>query len=61
MSIALLFQSLSEVLILQVGELNTAKKVWEAIKARHVGAERVKEAQLQTLMNDFEKLKMKET
>lgn len=61
MAIALLFQSIPEALILQVGELDTAKKVWEAIKARHVGAERVKEARLQTLMAEFDRLKMKDT
>lgn len=61
MAIALLFQSIPEALILQFGELDTAKKVWEAIKTRNVGAERVKEARLQTLMNDFDRLKMKET
>ncbi|XP_013715021.2 uncharacterized protein LOC106418813 [Brassica napus] len=61
MAMALLFQSIPEVLILQVGELSTAKKVWEAIKTRHVGAERVKEARLQTLMADFDRLSMKET
>ena len=38
MAVVLLFQSIPEVLILQVGELNTAKKVWEAIRATHVGA-----------------------
>ncbi|CDY56102.1 BnaC02g44350D [Brassica napus] len=42
-------------------KLNSAKKVWEAIKTRHVGAERVKEARLQTLMSEFERLKMKDT
>lgn len=41
MATALLFQSISEALILQVGELDTAEQVWEAIKARHMGAERV--------------------
>ena len=61
LAIALLFQSIPEALILQVGELDTAKKVWDAIKARHVGAERVKEARLQTLMCEFDRLKMKET
>lgn len=35
--------------------------MWEAIKTRHVGAERVKEARLQTLMAEFDRLKMKET
>lgn len=61
MAIALLFQSIHESLVLQVGELPTAKKVWDAIKARYMGAERVKEARLQTLMSEFDRLKMKET
>ena len=59
-AVALLFQSIPEALILQVGELDTAKAVWDAIKARHVGAERVKEAKLQTLMAEFDRLKMKD-
>ena len=58
---ALLFQSIPEVLILQVGELSSAKQVWEAIKARHMGADRVREARLQTLMAEFDRLKMKDT
>ena len=61
MAIALLFQSIPEALILQVRELETAKKVWDAIKACHLGAERVREACLQTLMAEFDHLKMKET
>ena len=60
-ALALLFQSIPESLILQVGELEKAKQVWDAIKARYVGAERVREARLQTLMNEFDKLNMKET
>lgn len=61
MARALLFQSIPEALILQVGDLETSKLVWEAIKARHVGADRVREARLQTLMDEFSRLKMKET
>ncbi|KAG7582462.1 GAG-pre-integrase domain [Arabidopsis suecica] len=61
MARGLLFQSISESLTLQVGKLNTAKKVWDAIKTRHVGADRVKEARLQTLMAEFERMKMKES
>ena len=61
MAIALIFQSIPETLILQVGELDTAKKVWEAIKSRHMGAERVREARLQTLMAEFDRLRMKDT
>lgn len=37
---ALLFQSIPETLVLQVGDLDTSKKVWEAIKTIHMGAER---------------------
>lgn len=47
MAIAFLFQSIPEALILQVGDLDTAKGVWDAIKARNLGAERVREARLQ--------------
>lgn len=60
MAIALLFHSIPEALTLQVGDLETAKQLWDAIKARHIGAERVREARLQTLMADFDRLKMKE-
>ncbi|KAG7547574.1 Zinc finger CCHC-type superfamily [Arabidopsis suecica] len=58
---ALLLQSIPEALTLQVGKLNTAKKIWDAIKSRHLGADRVKDARLQTLMGEFERMKMKET
>lgn len=46
--------------MLQVGELDTSKKVWDAIRALHVGAEQVKEARLQTLMSEFDRLMMKD-
>ncbi|XP_013665229.1 uncharacterized protein LOC106369652 [Brassica napus] len=59
-AIAFLFQSIPEALILQVGEIDTSKGVWNAIKARHVGAERVKEVTLQTLMAEFDRLNMKD-
>ena len=52
MATALLFQSVPEALILQVGELESEKKVWDAIKDR--------EARLQTLMAEFDSLKMKD-
>ncbi|GJX47897.1 pol polyprotein [Tanacetum coccineum] len=54
----LLFQSIPEDLILQIGNLKTRKEMWEAIKTRNLGADRVKEARLQTLITEFENLKM---
>ncbi|KMT17950.1 hypothetical protein BVRB_2g034700 [Beta vulgaris subsp. vulgaris] len=61
MAMSLLFQSIPEALFLQVGDLESSKGIWDAIKARHVGADRVKEARLQTLTAEFDRLKMKET
>lgn len=58
---ALFFQSIPESLILQVGNLQTAKEIWEALKMIHMGADHVREVRLQTLMADFNRLKMKET
>ncbi|CAA7021060.1 unnamed protein product [Microthlaspi erraticum] len=57
----LIFQSILEYLVLQVGGKETAKEIWDAIKTRNLGADRVKEARLQTLNGDFERLKMKDT
>lgn len=60
-AIGLLFQSISETLILQVGEQDSPKGIWESIKSRNLGAERVKEARLQTLMSEFERMKMRDS
>ena len=48
LAMVLIFQSTPETLLLQIGNLDTAKKVWDAIKARHLGSKRVREARLQT-------------
>lgn len=39
--------------------MDTAKKVWEAIKSKHMVAERFREARLQTLISEFDRLRMK--
>ncbi|GJR50147.1 hypothetical protein Tco_1400668 [Tanacetum coccineum] len=54
----LLFQSIPEDLVLQIGNLKTKKEMWEAIKTRNLGVDRVKEARLQTLITKFKNLKM---
>nr|GEV07016.1 initiator tRNA phosphoribosyl transferase [Tanacetum cinerariifolium] len=50
----LLFQSIPEDLVLQIGNLKTGKEMWEAIKTRNLGADRVKKARLQTLITEFD-------
>ena len=57
----LLFQAIPESLILQVGKQETSKGIWDAVKAHNVGADRVKEARLQTLMTEFGMIKMKDS
>ncbi|GJU92185.1 hypothetical protein Tco_1304608 [Tanacetum coccineum] len=54
----LLFQSILEDFILQIRTLKTEKKMWEAIKTCKLGADRVKEARLQTLIIEFENMKI---
>ncbi|GJX40497.1 zf-CCHC domain-containing protein [Tanacetum coccineum] len=54
----LLFQSILEDLILQIGNLKTGNEMWDAIKTRNLGADHVKEARLQTLITEFENLKL---
>ncbi|XP_023739866.2 uncharacterized protein LOC111887967 [Lactuca sativa] len=39
----------------------TAKEVWDSLKSRYVGAERVQKARLRVLKSEFEALQMKES
>lgn len=57
-AIAMLFQAIPESMVLQVAHHTSAKDIWDALKVRHVGVDRVKEARLQTLESEFESLKM---
>nr|GEW67083.1 zinc finger, CCHC-type [Tanacetum cinerariifolium] len=49
MAIAMLYQAIPENMVLQIASLTSAKEIWEALKVRHVGIERVKEARVQTI------------
>ncbi|XP_076893582.1 uncharacterized protein LOC143545615 [Bidens hawaiensis] len=60
-AIALIYKSIPEATIMQVGNLESAKEIWNAIKTCNLGADRVKEARFQTLMNEFDGMRMKET
>ena len=57
---ALIFQTLPEDILLQVAKHKDAKDVWEAIRVRYLGADRVQKARLQTLRSELEMLKMRE-
>jgi len=55
---AQLLQALPEDILMQVSTKKTAKEVWESLKTRFVGADRVRTARLATLKGDFDKLCM---
>nr|GEZ64348.1 zinc finger, CCHC-type [Tanacetum cinerariifolium] len=54
----IIFQTLLENVLLQVAKHKNAKDVWELIKVRYIGAERVQKARLKILRNELEILKM---
>ncbi|GJV76892.1 hypothetical protein Tco_1508476 [Tanacetum coccineum] len=54
----IIFQTLPENVLLQVAKYKRAKDVWESIKVRYIGAERVQKGRLQTLRNELAMLKM---
>nr|GEZ75259.1 zinc finger, CCHC-type [Tanacetum cinerariifolium] len=59
-AMAFLYQALPEEQLLQITKHKTTKAIWDALKTRHIGEERVQQARLQTLKSDFEMLHMKE-
>nr|GEZ72970.1 zinc finger, CCHC-type [Tanacetum cinerariifolium] len=59
-AIAFLYQALPEEQLLQIIKHKNAKAIWDALKTRHIGEERVQQARLQTLKSDFEMLNLKE-
>ncbi|KAM0024917.1 putative RNA-directed DNA polymerase [Helianthus debilis subsp. tardiflorus] len=58
---AFLFQAMPEDLLLQVAKKKTAREVWESLKVRFLGAERVQKARVHSLESEFEGLRMKDT
>ncbi|GJR59176.1 zinc finger, CCHC-type containing protein [Tanacetum coccineum] len=59
-AITFLYQALPEEQLLQIKKHKTAKAIWDTLKTRHIGEERVQQARLQALKSDFEMLHMKE-
>ena len=53
-----LLGALSEDILMQVSMKKTAREVWDSLKTRFVGADRVKAARLSTLSGEFDRLCM---
>ncbi|CAA7052587.1 unnamed protein product [Microthlaspi erraticum] len=54
-----LFQSIDKSILKTITQKETAKKLWDSMKIKYQGNERVKRAQLQRLRRVFETLEMK--
>ncbi|XP_022930203.1 uncharacterized protein LOC111436721 [Cucurbita moschata] len=61
MVLAAIYQAILEEMLFLLAEKETGKEVWQTLKTIHVGAERVKEAKIQTLKIEFEIMNMKES
>ncbi|XP_024965785.1 uncharacterized protein LOC112505984 [Cynara cardunculus var. scolymus] len=57
---AFIFQALLEDILHQVSKKKTAREVWDSLKTRYIGAERVQKARIHTLKSEFEALRMKD-
>ncbi|XP_021971500.1 uncharacterized protein LOC110866665 [Helianthus annuus] len=57
-AVAYLFQALLEDIVLQVASYKSVKEIWEALKVRYVGIDRVQKAPLHTLKSEIEMLQM---
>ncbi|XP_021995331.1 uncharacterized protein LOC110892478 [Helianthus annuus] len=55
---AVIFQALPEDILLQVAKNRSAKDIWEALRVRFLGADRVQKARLASLRREFEQLRI---
>nr|GFB35320.1 zinc finger, CCHC-type [Tanacetum cinerariifolium] len=55
----IIFQTLPQDMLMQVAQYTTAKEVCNSIKVKHLGADLVQKARLQTLRSELETLKIK--
>ncbi|XP_076937335.1 uncharacterized protein LOC143604883 [Bidens hawaiensis] len=60
-ALAFLFQAIPEDMVLQMSSHTDPKKVWDGLKTRYLGVERVRAARLSTLRRELERLRIKES
>ncbi|GKA21700.1 hypothetical protein Tco_0701689 [Tanacetum coccineum] len=59
-ALAFLFQAIPEDMVLQMASYTDPKQVWDGLKTRYLGVDRVRTARLATLKRELESLRMKE-
>ncbi|XP_022001652.1 uncharacterized protein LOC110899085 [Helianthus annuus] len=59
-ALAFLFQAIPEEMVLQMSSYTDPKKVWDGLKTRYLGVDRVRAARIATLRRELEGLRLKE-
>ncbi|XP_021979424.1 uncharacterized protein LOC110875535 [Helianthus annuus] len=59
-ALAFLFQAIPEEMVLQMASYTYPKQVWDGLKTRYLGVDRVRAARLATLRRELETMRMKE-
>ncbi|KAJ0493121.1 putative RNA-directed DNA polymerase [Helianthus annuus] len=59
-ALAFLFQAIPEEIVLQMASYTDPKQVWDGLKTRYLGVDRVRAARLATLRRELETTRMKE-
>ena len=59
-ALAFLFQAIPEEMVLQMASFTDPKQVWDGLKTRYLGVDRVRTARVATLKRELEGLRMKE-
>ncbi|KAI3744492.1 hypothetical protein L1987_57574 [Smallanthus sonchifolius] len=59
-ALAFLFQAIPKEMVLQIASYTDPKQVWDGLKTRYLGVNRVRAARLATLKRELESLRMKE-
>lgn len=59
-ALAFLFQAIPEDMVLQMASYTDPKQVWDGLKTRYLGVDRVRAARRATLKRELESLRMKE-
>ncbi|KAF0929568.1 hypothetical protein E2562_022391 [Oryza meyeriana var. granulata] len=59
-ALAAIVQTVPEAVVLAIAEKDTTKEAWDALKEMHIGEERVRNANVQTLKMELERLYMED-
>ncbi|XP_074361016.1 uncharacterized protein LOC141701224 [Apium graveolens] len=59
-ALAIIYQRISEEMLLTLTENKTSKETWEAVRTMSLGADKVRQAKAQMLKGEFESLSMKD-